>query len=103
MDDALRRGRRAALAYGWRRARHLGLVNLLLGLLVRRHCTTAGIVTAIAGWPLPTIRNAGGTVALGNCALYPGVRIECWRDAVVTIGKGTYLNRHTEIVAAASV
>lgn len=52
---------------------------------------------------MPKIINMGGRVEISNCALYPGVRIECWRGAVVKIGKGTYLNRNTEIVAATSV
>jgi len=72
-------------------------------LLVRRHCSKAGVITVIGGWPLPKIVNAGGYVELGNCALYPGVRIECWQGATIKVGKGTYLNRNTEVVAATSV
>ena len=45
----------------------------------------------------------GGLVEAGNCTFYPGVRLECWRGAVISIGTGTYLNRNTEIIAAAEV
>src|SRR5579884_2999038 len=92
-----------ALSYKLTRVRQIGLVNLLLGLLLRRHCTSAGILAAKAGWPLPRIANRGGDVTIGNCTLFPGVRIECWKGATIRIGKGTYLNRNTEIVAARSV
>ncbi len=101
--DTTIRHRSDAIVYGWRRARQLGVFNICLGLLLRRHCTKAGILTVVAGWPLPKIINMDGCVEIDNCALYPGVRIECWRGAVVKIGKGTYLNRNTEIVAATSV
>ncbi len=91
------------IGYGWKRARHIGLWRLFLGLLLRRHCTKAGILSVVPGWPLPRIINLGGQVEIGNCGFFPGVRIECWEGAVLSIGKGTYLNRHVEIVAATSV
>lgn len=87
----------------YQRIRQLGLGNLLRGLYVRRSFSRAGILSVVAGWPLPKVMNTGGFVEIGNCGLFPGVRIECWKGAVVKIGKGTYLNRNTEIVAARSV
>ena len=91
------------VAYAFRRARQLGVGNLLRGLYLRRSIARAGVLSVAAGWPLPKVINTGGSVEIGNCGLFPGVRIECWKDAVVKIGKGTYLNRNTEIVAAQSV
>jgi acetyltransferase-like isoleucine patch superfamily enzyme len=87
----------------YRRMRQIGIMNLLRGLYVRRSCTRAGVLSVPAGWPLPKVINRGGLVEIGNCGLFPGVRMECWKGAVVRIGSGTYLNRNTEIVAATSV
>lgn len=84
----------------WRRAREAGWWSILLGLYLRRSFTKAGIITVKAGWPLPEVINSGGRIEVGNCCFFPGVRIECWKGAVIKIGKGTYLNRNTEIVAA---
>lgn len=92
-----------SVARMWRRARYLGLFSLLLGLGLRRAVTKAGIIAVKAGWPLPVVINGGGTIEVGNCTFFPGVRIECWRGATVIIGNGTYLNRNTEIVASKSV
>lgn len=78
-------------------------MSLLRGLIIRPACTRAGVLAVPAGWPLPNVINQGGTVEIGNCSLFPGVRIECWKGATVRVGKGTYLNRNTEIVAAVSV
>jgi len=57
----------------------------------------------MGGWHLPEIDDRGGRIEVGNCAFFPGVRLECWRGGTITIGDGTYLNRNTEIVAARSV
>ena len=87
----------------YRQLRQVGALNLLRGLVVRRSFNKAGVLSVVAGWPLPKVINAGGVVEIGNCGLFPGVRIECWQGAVVRIGKGTFLNRNTEIVASTSV
>jgi acetyltransferase-like isoleucine patch superfamily enzyme len=91
----------------WRRAvtliRQYGITGYLLGFWVSRHFNQAGVVLVRGGLPLPTIENAGGRIEVGNCAFFSGVRIECWEDAVVRIGTGTYLNRGVEIVAGGSV
>jgi acetyltransferase-like isoleucine patch superfamily enzyme len=91
------------LAYAWKRIFEWGLFDLFLGLWVRRSFSKAGIITVTPGWPLPKIINSGGHIEVSNCRFYPGVRIECWKGAVLKIGKGTYLNRGTEIVAAKAV
>lgn len=100
------RDRGAALS----RARHIaeriavnGVVDLSIGLWLRRHATSAGVLKVTPGLPLPKLVNHGGTIEVSDCRLFPGVRIECWEDAVVRLGKGTYLNRNTEIVAYESV
>src|SRR5262249_50513022 len=61
-----------------------------------------GIVVVVDGFPLPHVRNLG-RIEVGNCAFYPGVRIECWKGALLRIGTGTYVNRGSEIVAAERV
>lgn len=95
--------RKRGLAYAWKRAFVLGLPDLLLGLWVRRSISKAGIITVTPGWPLPKIINTGGHMEVSNCRFFPGVRIECWKGAVLKIGKGTYLNRGAEIVASKAV
>jgi acetyltransferase-like isoleucine patch superfamily enzyme len=51
---------------------------------------------------MPSIDNRG-RIEVENCAFFTGVHLECWRDATIRIGNGTYLNRNAEIVAAKSV
>lgn len=84
------------------RLRRHGLWSHLLGLLIRPRFTQSGVI-AVAGWPLPSVDNAGGRIRLGNVGLFGGVRLECWRGATIEIGSGTYLNRNTEVVAGRSV
>jgi acetyltransferase-like isoleucine patch superfamily enzyme len=55
------------------------------------------------GLPLIKVRNMGGRIEAANCTFYPGVRLECWRGARITIGNGTYLNRNVEIIAQREV
>jgi acetyltransferase-like isoleucine patch superfamily enzyme len=87
----------------WRRLQRHGILSHLLGLAIRGRFQRAGLVTIVGGWSLPGIRNLGGRIEIGNCAFFPGVRLEVWQGAEIVIGDGTYLNRNTEIVAARSV
>jgi acetyltransferase-like isoleucine patch superfamily enzyme len=77
-------------------------LHVLLGLLLRPSFQRAGVVQVVPGLPFPSVRNQG-RITVGNCAFFPGVRIECWPDAEVSIGNGTYLNRNTEIVAGGRI
>jgi acetyltransferase-like isoleucine patch superfamily enzyme len=86
-----------------RRLRLGGVTGHLLGLWLRRTFQRSGIIVVIGGWPLPSVDNRGGTIDIGNCALYSGVRLECRAGAVIRIETGTYLNRNVEIVAAQMV
>jgi acetyltransferase-like isoleucine patch superfamily enzyme len=86
-----------------RRLRAGGLRGHLLGLLLRIKLPRSGILVVMGGWRLPEIDDRGGRIEVGDCAFFPGVRLECWRGARITIGDGTYLNRNTEVVAAESV
>ena len=86
-----------------RRLAKSGVIPHLLGLLLRRRFTRAGILTVEEGWTLPRIVNRGGRIEAGNCAFFTGVRLECWRHAEIVIGNGTYLNHGAEVVAARSV
>jgi acetyltransferase-like isoleucine patch superfamily enzyme len=84
------------------RLRKAGLREHLLGLWLRRHFQRAGILV-VRGWlPFPSVENRGH-IEVGNCAFFPGVRIECWPGATIRIGNGTYLNRNTELVAAGCI
>ncbi len=86
-----------------RRLRSAGLVSHALGLWLRTRFQKAGIIVVTGGWPLPQVENRGGRIEVENCVFFSGVRLECWRDAVIRIGNGTYLNRNAEIVAARAV
>jgi acetyltransferase-like isoleucine patch superfamily enzyme len=86
-----------------RRLHDEGVWSHLFGLWLRTRFQRAGIIWVHGGWPLPTIDNHGGRIEVGNCAFFSGVRLECWRDALIRIGTGTYLNRNVEIVSAQSV
>jgi acetyltransferase-like isoleucine patch superfamily enzyme len=83
--------------------RQYGVAGYLAGLWLRRHFQQAGVLLVRGGLPLPIIENHGGRIEIGNCALFSGVRLECWEGARIHIGTGTYLNRGVEIVAAGSV
>jgi acetyltransferase-like isoleucine patch superfamily enzyme len=97
----------APIASGIRRlARGLGRAGIrayVLGFLLRAKLPRSGVLLVMGGWHLPEIDNRGGRIEVGSCAFFPGVRLECWRGARITIGDGSYLNRNTEIVAAGSV
>lgn len=85
------------------RLRKDGVVSLLIGGLLRSRFQQAGLLVVKGGWPWPSVDNYGGRIEIGNCALFSGVRFECWSGASIRIGNGTYLNRGTEIVAGQSV
>jgi len=79
------------VAHVLKRIFEVGPLDLLLGLWVRRSVSKAGIILVTPGLPLPEIINRGGNVEINYGRLYPGVRIECWKSATVTIGRGSYL------------
>lgn len=97
-ETPIRTAKRAAA-----RLRKGGLRGHLLGLIVRARLSRSGIIVVHGGWHLPEIDDRGGWIEVGNCAFFPGVRLECWRGAKIQIGNGTYLNRNAEVVAAGSV
>lgn len=86
-----------------RRLQGPGFLSHLLGLWLRTRFQEAGILWVSGGWPLPNVDNRGGRIEVENCGFFSGVRLECWRGAMIRIGNGTYLNRNTEIVAAQAV
>jgi acetyltransferase-like isoleucine patch superfamily enzyme len=90
---------KAALGAIQRRMRQAPLSAYALGLLLRPQFTRAGLIARQPGRPLARVVNHGGRLRCEHVALFPGVRIECWRGASVFIGNGTYLNRRTEIIA----
>ncbi|MFN0073398.1 MAG: acyltransferase [Chloroflexota bacterium] len=84
------------------RIRDYGVLSHLLGLALRPRLDGRGLIV-VRGLLLPEIDNRGGRITVGACGFFPGVRLECWAGAEITIGDGTYLNRNCEIVAASSV
>ena len=88
---------------GLQRLKQYGLRAHLLGALLRLRVPGQGLLLVMGGWSLPELDNRGGRLELGSCGLFSGVRLECWKDATISIGDGTYLNRNTEVVAARSV
>jgi acetyltransferase-like isoleucine patch superfamily enzyme len=97
---------RSSGSFGARVRRRLqlgGVRGHVLGLLLRLRLRRSGVLVVMGGWHLPEIDDRGGTIVVGDCGFFPGVRLECWRGATIVIGDGTYLNRNTEIVAAGSV
>lgn len=80
------------------RIRRFPITHRLLGLWIRRK-VSGGWISVVPGLPLPGVRNLGGTIKVGNCLLYPGVRLEVGLGATLSIGTGTYLNRGAEIIA----
>jgi acetyltransferase-like isoleucine patch superfamily enzyme len=93
----------ALIARGTRRLRTYGLRAHLLGLLLRARLPGRGPLVVMGGWHLPEVDDRGGRIVVGSCGVWPGVRLECWRDATIRIGDGTYLNRGVEVVAATCV
>lgn len=85
------------------RLRKHSLLSLLLGLFLRFRFTRAGLIVREPGLPTIKVRNFGGRIEVANCTFYPGVRLECWRGARISIGNGTYLNRNTEVIAQREV
>ena len=85
------------------RMRKHSLLSLILGFWLRFRFSRAGLLVREPGLPLIKIRNDGGRIEAANCTFYPGVRLECWRGARITIGNGTYLNRNTEVIAQRQV
>jgi acetyltransferase-like isoleucine patch superfamily enzyme len=73
------------------------------GLLLRRHFRRAGLILSLPGGPRPTVKNQGGEIIVESCSFEAGVRLEVYRGATLSIGKGTYLNRNVHIVVAESV
>jgi acetyltransferase-like isoleucine patch superfamily enzyme len=74
-----------------------GPMQIAGGLLLKRHFRGRYVLWA-GGFPAPKVLNHGGTLISGGCSLFGGVRIEVARGAILTIGKGAYLNRGTIVV-----
>ena len=69
------------------------------GLWFAQKFSKHGIIVVSGGFPFPKLLNEGGEVTVGNCQFYSGVRMEVSKGAVLRIGKGTYLNRNTVVIA----
>jgi acetyltransferase-like isoleucine patch superfamily enzyme len=71
--------------------------------LRRRFQNGAGLVLALPGGPKPRVKNRGGAIRVESCSFEPGVWLEVFKDATLTIGKGSYFNRNVHVIAARSV
>jgi acetyltransferase-like isoleucine patch superfamily enzyme len=91
------------LVVKFRRLLQLGIADVLLGFWLQKRFTRAGKLVVTPGWPLPKIINYGGHIEATGCRFSSGVRLECWKNGLLKIGNGTYLNRGVEIVASKSV
>lgn len=86
-----------------RRIREHSPFEFFFGWLLARKFTSAGLTIVRPGFPKPEVVNRGGMIVAGNCAFFPGVRLEVLPGGRITIGTGTYLNRRTEIVAGRDI
>jgi acetyltransferase-like isoleucine patch superfamily enzyme len=91
------------LVVKFRRLLEFGIIDVLLGFWFQRSFTRAGKILVTPGWPLPKIINGGGHIEASGCRFSSGVRLECWKNGLLKIGNGTYLNRGVEIIASKSV
>lgn len=73
------------------------------GFWLRRHFRSEGLILALPGGPMPVVINRGGEIHVESCVFEPGVRLELYPGATLHIGKGTYVNRNVQIIAAESV
>jgi acetyltransferase-like isoleucine patch superfamily enzyme len=74
------------------------------GLLLRRHFRRgAGLILSLPGGPRPIVKNLGGEIVVESCSFEAGVRLEVYKGATLSIGKGAYLNRNVHIVSAGAV
>ena len=77
----------------------MSLWDHIKGLWFSRKLTKHGIIVVSEGLPFPKVINRGGEIYAENCQFYSGVRMEVGEKAIIRIGKGTYLNRNTLVVA----
>jgi acetyltransferase-like isoleucine patch superfamily enzyme len=73
------------------------------GMWLRRHFNTDGLILALPGGPMPTVKNRGGRIDIESCSFESRVRLELYPGATLQIGKGTYLNRNVHIVVGEAV
>lgn len=83
----------------WSRIRRAPLNERLWGLVASRQFTRSGWIACTPGFPKVRVTNLGGTVEVGSCLFFPGVRLEVGHEARLRIGSGTFLNRNVEIIA----
>jgi acetyltransferase-like isoleucine patch superfamily enzyme len=81
------------------RLKRHSLLDHIKGLWFSRHFNSHGIIVVSGSKPMPKVINRGGKIFVDNVQFYSGVRLEIGEGAVIKIGKGTYLNRNTIVVA----
>jgi len=92
-----------AIAKAFQKLQQHSPFEFAFGWLLARKFTSRGMTIVRPGFPKPQVINRGGTIATGNCAFFPGVRLEVLSGGRIVIGDGTYLNRNTQVVAAQEV
>jgi acetyltransferase-like isoleucine patch superfamily enzyme len=78
-------------------------VAYLFGALLPGGRSGTGPVVWLRGWPMPDVRQGAGTIELGHVALYPGVRLHCCGSGQISVGDGSFLNRHARVFAGRQV
>ena len=85
------------------RIRRYGIWDHVRGLWLSRKFSKSGILVVSGPGPMPIVINRGGRLESENNQFYEGVRFELGPNAVIRIGNGTYLNRHTQVIAEKSI
>lgn len=83
--------------------RRYSLVAYLFGALLPGEKSGTGPVAWLRGWPTPDVRRGSGTIDIGHVGLYPGVQLHCRGSGHITVGDGSFLNRHARILAGKQV
>jgi len=78
-------------------------VAYAFGALLPGKRTGAGPVAWLRGWPMPEVCGGEGVIELGHVALYPGVCLHCRGSGRITVGDGSFLNRHARVFSASRV
>lgn len=68
------------------------------GLWLSRHVRWRAFIAWSGGFPAPKLINRGGRFETAGCNIFAGSRFEVGPGAVLSVGKGTVVNRNVAIV-----
>lgn len=78
-------------------------VAYAFGMLLPVPAASPGPVAWLRGLPRPQLTGYVRHITLGHVGLYPGVKLHCTKAGTITIGDGSYANRHTRLYAGATI